>query len=88
MCEVCARQVDIFNFLMPNTWITVMLCEQCHELGRFPLWALLETTVRIGGMYHADTLWFEMVHASLPFFGITCEEFDDMVEDQIRGRYR
>jgi hypothetical protein len=58
-------------------------CEPCSSSGAIPLWALKANTVVIGGMRNADTWWFEVVHTTLAYLGITCQEFDEQVDREI-----
>jgi hypothetical protein len=50
----------------------------------YPLGLLLAHTAVIGGMRNANSWWFEVVHRSLPFHRVSCEQFDDLVDSAIR----
>ena len=82
-CEVCRGGIDVRVASMPGMAMSLAICGSCRSQDIYPLWALLANTALIGGMRNAATFWYEMVHSSLPFYGITCEQFDVMVDEDI-----
>jgi hypothetical protein len=82
-CDVCEKNEALGVASLPGIPMSVATCRDCLRAGAIPLWAAVANTVCIGGMNESAPWWTEVVDATLTHLGVSREDFDAMVAEDL-----
>lgn len=82
-CGVCGIRVAVIRAQVAHLPLTASWCATCYGFGAIPLAFAVAHTLAIGGMARADTAWYEVIHKTLPWYRLSCAEFDELIDEQL-----
>lgn len=83
-CDVCESEDAVGVAAAPGIPMSLGYGSDCINKGlHYPLWLLINNTAMIGGLVHAADWWKYEVTVHLRFFGVTCEDFEEQVNEVI-----